>query len=446
MSTEIPNKKKDLNKKEMEVKFITDLESEIYKLNQNIFHIPLNFTSNKLNELLNKLLSLNEPKNFSFFINNIKLTKNLNEFISENKIITENQIEIYYLLEINEPQKTNTIKENEWIKNIQILKEMKFSNKNSNYCVGLFNGEISFYNSNNKIYTLKNLENSVDEDCLGLLTCLKYYVDSNNNKILIRCLKNSNNKLEIYNINPELNSYNLLFKNNKISDENYLNVDINPINFNIIAMAGQQNKKGIIDIFDINNLSLNKTNSKKKRKIDFTELNPIFTFNEVHYSETNLVNFLNEEYLISCGDDFNINIFNINKKNLYLNFNTNYKNPTSLIRFNNNSFLIGFNDGLIKLYDIKQNEKQNNIFFKDPKAFTGYISDLSLCNDKENYSNTFVTSSYDSNVKIWDIRGGRLPLIKINSEEDEKIFSVKFNGLNNIIFGGDGSRVNTYTF
>jgi hypothetical protein len=254
MSTEIPNKKKDLNKKEMEVKFITDLESEIYKLNQNIFHIPLNFTSNKLNELLNKLLSLNEPKNFSFFINNIKLTKNLNEFLSENKIITENQIEIYYLLEINEPQKTNTIKENEWIKNIQILKEMKFSNKNSNFCVGLFNGEISFYNSNNKIYTLKNLENSVDEDCLGLLTCLKYYVDSNNNKILIRCLKNSNNKLEIYNINPELNSYNLLFKNNKILDENYLNVDINPINFNIIAMAGQQNKKGIIDIFDINNL------------------------------------------------------------------------------------------------------------------------------------------------------------------------------------------------
>ena len=412
MSTEIPNKKKDLNKKEMEVKFITDLESEIYKLNQNIFHIPLNFTSNKLNELLNKLLSLNEPKNFSFFINNIKLTKNLNEFLSENKIITENQIEIYYLLEINEPQKTNTIKDN----------------------------------SNNKIYTLKNLENSVDEDCLGLLTCLKYYVDSNNNKMLIRCLKNSNNKLEIYNINPELNSYNLLFKNNKILDENYLNVDINPINFNIIAMAGQQNKKGIIDIFDINNLSLNKTNSKKKRKIDFTELNPIFTFNEVHYSETNLVNFLNEEYLISCGDDFNINIFNINKKNLYLNFNTNYKNPTSLIRFNNNSFLIGFNDGLIKLYDIKQNEKQNNIFFKDTKAFTGYISDISLCNDKENYSNTFVTSSYDSNVKIWDIRGGKLPLIKINSEEDDKIFSVKFNGLNNIIFGGDGSRVNTYTF
>ena len=37
MSSEISNKKKDLNKKEMEVKFITDLESEIYKLNQNIF-------------------------------------------------------------------------------------------------------------------------------------------------------------------------------------------------------------------------------------------------------------------------------------------------------------------------------------------------------------------------------------------------------------------------
>jgi hypothetical protein len=41
---------------------------------------------------------------------------------------------------------------------------MKTSNKNINYCVGLFNGEISFY-------TLKNLENSIDEECL--LTCLK---------------------------------------------------------------------------------------------------------------------------------------------------------------------------------------------------------------------------------------------------------------------------------
>ena len=51
---------------------------------------------------------------------------------------------------------------------------MKTSNKNINYCVGLFNGEISFYNTNNnKIYTLKNLENSIDEECLALLTCLK---------------------------------------------------------------------------------------------------------------------------------------------------------------------------------------------------------------------------------------------------------------------------------
>ena len=34
---------------------------------------------------------------------------------------------------------------------------MKLSNKNINYCVGLFNGEISFYNSNNnKIYTNPN--------------------------------------------------------------------------------------------------------------------------------------------------------------------------------------------------------------------------------------------------------------------------------------------------
>ena len=97
-------------KKEIEIKLITDLGEE-YHLSQTNFNLPLDCTSEKLNELVNKMLKLSSPKKFSFFINNIKLTTSLTEFVNTNMISTENVVEIFYMFEMNEPQLKNTIKE-----------------------------------------------------------------------------------------------------------------------------------------------------------------------------------------------------------------------------------------------------------------------------------------------------------------------------------------------
>ena len=110
-------------KKEIEIKLITDLGEE-YHLSQTNFNLPLDCTSEKLNELVNKMLKLSSPKKFSFFINNIKLTTSLTEFVNTNKISTENVVEIFYMFEMNEPQLKNTIKEDEWIKDIQIFQHL----------------------------------------------------------------------------------------------------------------------------------------------------------------------------------------------------------------------------------------------------------------------------------------------------------------------------------
>ena len=172
-------------KKEIEIKLITDLGEE-YHLSQTNFNLPLDCTSEKLNELVNKMLKLSSPKKFSFFINNIKLTTSLTEFVNTNMISTENVVEIFYMFEMNEPQLKNTIKEDEWIKDIQIFQEVKFSPlAHRTYCVGLFNGEISFYNgeSNQKEFELKNILKS-DEDTLALLTGVKYFKSVNSNFLI----------------------------------------------------------------------------------------------------------------------------------------------------------------------------------------------------------------------------------------------------------------------
>ena len=449
------NDKNQILKKEIEIKFVSDLSRE-YQINQSVFHLPLTMNVNKLNELINKLLNLSPNKIFSFFIGDIKLLGSLNDFVNDNNITTEQQIEIYYMFEIPEPEKSNTIKEDEWIKKISILNEMNYNpSKHNEYIVGLFNGEVSFYNgnNNNKIYSLKNC-NNVDEDALALLTDIKYFKrKESENKILIRTLRNSLNTFEIYDIDSLKQNQTLLFSNEKINDEYFNCIDINPLNYNIFAMGGTMDNKGIIQIFNLpENLSLNetkKTPNKKKRKINSTILNPTYTFNEVHYSQCNHITFLDGEYLITGGDDYNINIYNIITNNLFMTLNTFYKDISSICKLSNKTFLIGYQDGTIKFYDINDsnlNKNKASLIFKDNEAYCGFISDISLCNDKENHPNTFVTSNYDSNIKVWDIRGGKLPLYKVNTGETEKNFSVLFNGIDTIISGGDGSLINIYNY
>ena len=436
-------------KKELELKFETDLTGEEYKLENNIYQLPLKSTPENLNNLLNKVLSLDPPKKFSFIIENTKLTSSLEEFINANLLTTEQTITIYYILDINEPQKSNTIKEDEWIRNIEVLQKMKYSpNKPSNYCVGLFNGEISFYSgeTNSKIYSLKH-NSPTDEDTLIMLNDIKYFRlnNENENHLLIKVCKNSNTIYDIFNIDINNQFNDLIFSETKKENEYFNNISLNPFNHNIFSLSGTEHDKGVVKIYKIpENISFNETKSqksaKKKKKIEANILKPEIVFDNLHKNFCSNSIFLDNEYIVTGGDDFILNVYNINK-NLFLNYNTNYKNISSMTRVNIKTFLAGYIDGTVKYYDLNSNKAVN--IFKDNNTKYGYISDISMSNDKDNYPMTFVTSSYDGYLKIWDIRAGRNPLYKISTIETEKNYAVKFNG-NNIISGGDGSAVNIF--
>ena len=438
-------------KKEIELKFETDLPGEEYKLENNVFQLPLISTPEKLNQLLNKLLSFDPPKKFSFLINNTKLTTSLEEYINSNLLTTEQAVTIYFILEMNQPEKSNTIKEDEWIRCIENLQKMKYNPKKSeDYCVGLFNGEISFYSgvTNSKIYSLK--ENSpVNEDTLIMLNDIKFFrINENENHILVKVCKNSNNIYDIFNIDIKNQSNTLLYSEEKADNEYYNNIALNPFNYNMLSLSGTENDTGVLKIFKLpENMDLNETknkSSKKKRKIESSILKPELTFDNLHKNLCSNSIFLDNEYIVTGGDDYTLNIYNIVKKNLFMTYNTNYKNVSSMIRVTNKSFLVGYIDGTIKYYDVNNNKAVN--IFKDPNSIYGYISDISMSNDKDNHPTTFVTSSYDSNIRLWDIRGGRLPLYKINTEETEKNYAAKFSGKNNILSGGDGSSINIFHY
>ena len=437
-------------KKEIELKFETDLPGDEYKLENNVFQLPLISTPEKLNQLLNKLLSLDPPKKFIFLIENTKLTSTLEEYINSNLLTTEQAITIYYILDINEPKKTNTIKEDEWIKCIENLQQMKYNPKKpENYCVGLFNGEITFYSgaTNNKIYTLKD-NSSIDQYTLIMLNDMKYFRLNNEkeNHMFIKVCKNSNNIYDVFNIDLDNQTNNLIYTEEKKENEYFNNISLNSFNYNIFALSGTENNMGVVKIFKISeNLEFNESrNNKKKKKIESNTLKSELVFEKLHNNICTNSIFLDNEYIVTGGDDYNLNVYNIINKNLFKVYNTNYKNVSSMIRVTNKTFLVGYIDGTVKYYDLNTNKAVN--IFKDPKSNYGYISDISMSNDKDNHPMTFVTSSYDSNLRLWDIRGGRLPLYKINTDETEKNYAAKFNGNNNILSGGDGSSINIFHY
>ena len=354
-------------------------------------------------------------------------------------------------MDINEPKKSNTIKEDEWIRNIEILQKMKYTpNKSNNYCVGLFNGEISFYSgeTNSKIYSLKQ-NSPLDENTLIMLNDIKYFRLNNEkgNHLLIKVCKNSNTIYDIYNVDINNQTNDLIYSESKAENEYFNNISLNPFNHNIFSLSGTEKDKGVVKLYKVpENIYLNETKSqssaKKKRKIEPNMIKPELVFDNLHKSFCSNSIFLDNEYIVTGGDDYILNVYNINK-NLFMNYNTNYKNVSSMIRVSNKTFLVGFIDGTVKYYDLNTNKAIN--IFKDMKSNYGYISDICMNNDKDNHPMTFITSSYDNNLKIWDIRGGKIPLIKINTDETEKNYAVKFNG-NNIISGGDGSAVNIFQF
>lgn len=437
-----------MTKKEISLKFETDLPNEEYKLQSNVLTLPLISTPEKLNQLLNKLLSLSPPQKFIFLINNTKLTTSLEEFFSTNNLITTEQtLDIYYLLEMNQPNKFNTIKEDEWIKKIEIFQKMKYNpQKHNDYVVGLFNGEISFYsgNDNSKKYSLKSSE-PLDENTISMLTDVKYFSLNNENHFIIRTMKNSINTYDIYNIDTKSQTNTLLYNESKKENEYFNCIALNPTNFNIFSMGGSENDRGVVKIFKIpENLDVNEGRGGKRRKIASKGLEAELVFDNLHNMSCGNTIFLDNDYIVTGGDNFELNIYNIVNKNLFMTYHTNYKNVSSMCRVDNKSFLVGYIDGTIKYYNLSENKAIN--IFRDNTSEYGFVSDINMSNDKDNHPLTFATSSYDNYIKVWDIRGGKVPLYKIGTDETEKNFSVKFNGNDELLAGGDGSSVNIYKY
>jgi ribosome biogenesis protein YTM1 len=418
---------KELNTIEVVLK--TNLPDD-YSIENPTYDLSKKLDTIQLNKLIKKLISVNESKDFIFFIDNKLLDTTIEQFLNNNPELlklSEKSVEIYYSLRIDEPKLANTIKEDEWIRKISVRKG--YANKLDYYCVGLFNSEISLYSpGNEKVLTIDEVK---DKDSLCELLHDVLFFKSENENILIKCSRNEDQNAKVYSVDLTKMTATQTYSLPKHNDE-YINcLSLNPVSFSFFCAGGSDGKISIIKLPE----STVEKKTVKKRKIEYQNLEPQSVLEGCHNEVKNVL-WLNNQQMLSSGDDFVVKLWNISTKTNYSSYSMSYKLCTALTNIiSTETFLTGQEDGRIKLWDIRQN--------KPTISFVGHsysAADIAVLPESVN---NFVSVGYDGNVKLWDTRSSKKSLYDIKSDS-EKNYSVAFNTRDYILTGGDNSTVNVY--
>ena len=126
---------------------------------------------------------------------------------------------------------------------------------------------------------------------------------------------------------------------------------------------------------------------------------------------------------------------------------TNHKVATALdsnFAGENQLVLSGHEDGFVRLFDLRQTQvKQTKTF----ECHDRYISRVKINPMAEN---VFATCALDGLLKLWDLRNEQAPLYvlkrqSMQTEDDQKLFGLAWNGASQILSGGSDSHVSVHT-
>lgn len=423
----------DAEKKELVVKFLTNLPIEYQIESSSYITIPINYDKQSLNSLLKTLLKAQKKstdKNFEFFVENKILESDILTLLTDNNLFkkySETSMDIFYFFELNQPEMINTIKENEWIKRI-CMRNRELLGK---YCVGLFNSEVSFYNEKfEKILEVKNPVKDEEERIDFLNDLLFFKVEKTN--ILITSSRFDSEKLKIYTVDFKEKKVDSVLKEFKMSDEHITSLALNILSPQFFAGGDSQGNLLIYKIED-HYLDHEKSNDTKRKKKDFNIISPLSKLEKCH-DEIKNIKWMNTNQIATSGNDFNIKVFNINTNAQYCVLNSLYSVPT-IINSNNELVFSGHEDGKIRIWDLRTPIKPSLVF----SSHDNYVSDIKLSPVS---TQLFTTIGYDGAIKLFDLRASK-PLWKIQTE-NEKNFALEFNSAKYLLSGGDSSNINIY--
>ena len=150
--------------------------------------------------------------------------------------------------------------------------------------------------------------------------------------------------------------------------------------------------------------------------------------------------------LITGCTDHQLKVFDVEKLLAQASVFTNHKVITALdSNFANQNQLVlgGHEDGVVKLYDLRQAQA------KLSKTFECHDRSITQVKINPCAENVFVTCAIDGDLKLWDMRNEQAPLSVLKratsgNQDDVKLFALNWNGGSQILSGGSDSHISVH--
>ena len=202
----------------------------------------------------------------------------------------------------------------------------------------------------------------------------------------------------------------------------------NPLNQNQFIMGDIQGNLKFIQISEIKKKKTEKTVLRLDTLVGSDNITSFKSVNDLLWTDNSRI--------ICLGNDNSISSVEPTSLQASFRINTEYSTPLKLeIRDQSpNCVMVGFEDGYLRLFDLRSNSK------KAERLFKSHVQSISSLHFNKWDSNLFVSGGLDGLSKIWDLRSDR-PLYSVKVTDNSKIFSVKWVGVRQFLSGGDDSSL-----
>ncbi|KAI9313705.1 WD40-repeat-containing domain protein [Dichotomocladium elegans] len=421
-----PQSDMEVEQEQVQVRFVS--RQPKYAVSDAAMMVPSSFKRYGLSEIVNNLLGHERPIPFDFFLDGQILKTSIAEYLSENRLSTENLLTIEYVESMLPPTPVAAYQHDDWISSVK-------GAANGLFLTGSYDNMVRLWNSTGDcVATLKGHTNAVKCVTFGSLDAEKttLFSGSLDHSVLAWSYSNTDE------------SYECLFecKGHK-----------GPVESIAVSSNGESlasaSSDGTVKIWSTSvpeedesehaegHMQKHRKITKSDRKIKKKALTL-----EGHVGAVNAVTFdkTDSNVVYTGGWDHSIRSWDVEQQ---VNLVTkNCEKVVLDVDYSSLSRLIasGHTDNTLRLWDPRSEDGINVKLAL--RGHTGWISSIAWSPSSEYL---LCTGSYDSSVRVWDTRS-KGPLYTINEEErqsNEKILSVDWSG-QTVLSGGEDKKLRIY--
>ncbi|CAO3657977.1 unnamed protein product [Umbelopsis ramanniana] len=412
---------------QVQVQFTT--QQQQYAITESAIFVPANFKRYGLSGIVNHLLGNDKPIPFDFLINGELLRTSLSQYLVSNNVSSENVISIEYVESMLPPTPVSAFQHDDWISSV------KGQQSSQLFLTGSYDSMVRLWNMSGEcVATLEGHADAVKSVAFGATTGNEAVVYS----------ASLDQTVMAWEYSLVDSSYRVLYqcKGHKGSVE-AVAVDQSKKKF---ATASADSTVKVWDVKDPSeeeSIAVLDPKNKKRRKTDSTENHKAKTFCQTlngHVGPVTSVIFDNKDSNIvyTGGWDHSIRSWDVEQQ-----VNVTTKNCEKVvldIAQSNQSKMVatGHGDKIIRIWDPRADDA-----IAVSMSLTGHTNWVSSVSWSPNSEYTLCSGSYDSTVRVWDIRSkGSLFTIQ-EEEKTDKIYSVHWDG-DKILSGGEDKKLNIH--